>query len=98
MPTHHEGPDIWGDMNGYFEACRPKLRRQGEQFGASIDSRLQVAVRCRPLDARERNLGDKDIVATQGDGTTVTLNLRKLVQGTEAATFAFDHVYGPESR
>jgi len=86
--------DFWGDLDGYFEACRPKLKSHDH---SSIDSHLKVAVRCRPIDARERALKDRNIVTPHGD-KTVTLDLTRIVQGMESATFAYDHVYGPDSR
>lgn len=84
----------WGDLDGYFEACRPKLKTHSS--GRSIDSQLTVAVRVRPIDSRETALRDRVIV--NPEGANLTLDLTKIVQGMESATFAYDHVYGPESR
>jgi len=87
--------DYWGDLDGYFEATRSKLKSHNH---SSIDSHLKVAIRCRPIDSRERALNDKCIVTPNSSEGTVTLDLTRIVQGMESASFAYDHVYGPESR
>ena len=94
MPVYE---DYWGDLDGYFEAARPKLKNHDH---SSVDSHLKVAVRCRPIDARERALNDRCIVTPHSDLShpRVTLDLTRIVQGMESATFAYDHVYGPDSR
>ena len=92
MPLYE---DYWGDLDGYWEACRPKLKNHDH---SAVDSHLKVAVRCRPMDARERRLKDRPVVTPHERDGTVTLDLTRIVQGMESATFAYDHVYGPESR
>jgi len=89
MPLYE---DFWGDLDGYWVVCRPKLKNRDH---SAMDSHLKVAVRCRPLDARERALKDRSVVTPHADGT-VTLDLTRIAQGMESATFAYDHVYGPE--
>jgi len=89
MPLYE---DFWGDLDGYWEVCRPKLKNHDH---SAMDSHLKVAVRCRPLDARERALKDRSVVTPHADGT-VTLDLTRIAQGMESATFAYDHVYGPD--
>lgn len=92
MPLYE---DYWGDLDGYFEACRPKLKNHDH---SAVDSHLKVAVRCRPLDAREKAIKNRCIVTPNEGAATVSLDLTRIVQGMESATFAYDHVYGPESR
>jgi hypothetical protein len=92
MPVYE---DFWGDLDAYFEVCRPKLFLHDD---SSVDSHLKVAVRCRPLDAREKSIKSRCIVTPNQKDATVTVDMTRLVQGIESATFAYDYVYGSDSR
>lgn len=81
-------------MVEYFEAVRPKLHGNHE---AKITAHVKVAVRVRPLDPRERAQKDANIIVNNDDGTTLTIDLTRIVQGMESATFAYDHVYGEDA-
>ncbi|VDK35579.1 unnamed protein product [Taenia asiatica] len=54
---------------------------------------IRVAVRCRPLNSRERNIGDSNIVESCKD-QKITLKDKS----TSSRSYAFDRVFGPQSR
>jgi hypothetical protein len=85
---------FWGDLKGHFENSKVKFKNHDHR---NVDKRVTVAVRCRPLDPREKSLQNKIIVTPRSDGT-ITMDMTKIIQGMDSVTFAFDFVYGPESR
>ncbi|EUB61650.1 Kinesin-related motor protein Eg5 [Echinococcus granulosus] len=54
---------------------------------------IRVAVRCRPLNTRERSIGDFNIVESCKD-QRITLKDKS----TSSRSYAFDRVFGPQSR
>ncbi|KAL5112880.1 Kinesin-like protein KIF11 [Taenia crassiceps] len=54
---------------------------------------IRVAVRCRPLNPRERSIGDFNIVESCKD-QKITLKDKS----TSSRSYAFDRVFGPQSR
>ena len=83
-----------GDLDGFWDATRAKLK---EAHAKIVDSHVKVAVRVRPLDSRERAQLDENVIATHDDGVTLTLDLTRIAQGMQSATFAYDHVYGEDT-
>lgn len=80
-------------LDSYFDAVRAKLHRNAPHL--QMNAHVKVAVRVRPLDLRERAQNDHNIVLCSEN--TLTLDLTRVVQGMESATFAFDHVYGEDA-
>ncbi|CAM9183318.1 unnamed protein product, partial [Choristocarpus tenellus] len=53
-------------------------------------SNVQVAVRCRPLNTREKESGNLHVVTTDGNQNRVRVSHRKLDR-----TYTYDRVFGP---
>ena len=81
--------------------------RQGQRnVGAPRSVNVQVAVRCRPLNDRERSQGDRNILICDPSRREVQFNnptvarkpsAKTAVNSSAKKTFTYDQVFGPEA-
>ena len=66
------------------------------ESGNNENDNVKVAVRCRPLNAREKKLKSRFVIKV--DATSNQMILKKPDSANVTKSFSFDYVYGDDSK